>query len=111
MSVIIPEEPLAGNSWYMLKFSVDIATLLNPAIWSTNVDKPLIEITSLVLKVWKGSTLTVILLLFQSKAQFVNSETEDAIEVTVAPSTWEMIALAPPPLVPSLSKLITSSTL
>ena len=95
----------------MLKFSVDIATLLNPAIWSTKVDNPLIEITSLVLNVWKGSTLTVMLLLLQSKVQSVNSETDDAIEVIVLPSISEIIAPAPPPLVLVSSKLITSLTL
>ena len=107
---MIPEELLAGNSWYMLKFSVDIATLLNPAIWSTKVDKPLIEITSLVWKEWKGLTLTLILPLSQSNVQSLNSVIEDAIERTVLPSTSEILALAPPPLVFVLSNIAESPT-
>ena len=48
--------------------------------------------------------------LSQSKTDPAYSVRDDAIEVTTCPSTLDTLALAPPPLVLVLSKLIKSST-
>ena len=49
-----------------------------------------------------------ILPLSQSKTDPAYSVRDDAIEVTTCPSTLDIFALAPPPLVLVLSKLIKS---
>ena len=107
---MIPEELLAGKSWYKLNVAVVIATVLNPATFLTNVERPVIEIISSFWKSWKGFILMFILPLSQSKTDPAYSVRDDAIEVTTCPSTLDTFALAPPPLVLVLSKLIKSST-
>ena len=89
-----------------------IPTVLRPVRFGKKVESPETETISFTTSSWVG-WIWIATWVFDSLVTIdpEYSKVEEAIETIDLPSTLEIVALAPPPSVPTLSKLSKSPTL